>query len=559
MLSGATLPYVRADWFVASASVPPLYHHILELPHSVQELERRLGVNVARNIEQGKNAVRAGFRNSGVSRNNRVVERHISPYGAYWRSYDFSSNQGEQNIFKNPLQFKAAGGEMIFHLPNGMQAYFLADANGYRLDVAPVAIVSDRNAPEEAEIRNGRSCMACHFGGMKGFKDDVRVGIETQMDAVFDRDSALALYVPQARLDAFLQEDNARFQHAVEASGGKLSADFRSEPINALARKFEAELTLVQAAAEAGLGETDFRERLAKSKRLTELGFGQLLVENGGFKRDAWSEYFPQMVVELSLGEYVRPVAPLRAVAQNRASSSSTTRLNPQDNAEMIYIPPGTFLMGSEDGETNEKPAHKVSMSGFYMYKYPVTVAQYRRFCYQTGRTLPPAPDHDRLWQQMDQPIVNVTWSDAVAYCKWAKVSLPTEAQWERAARGGLEGKAYPWGAEFDRSQLRCSKETSGDAGGPSRVGAFPANGYGLHDMAGNVWHWINDRYDPAFYKTSVEEDPENPPPGQYRVLRGGSWQNFTPKYFRAAFRHFDTPDTRKVGIGFRCVLTPDG
>src|SRR5205085_11110359 len=122
------------------------------------------------------------------------------------------------------------------------------------------------------------------------------------------------------------------------------------------------------------------------------------------------------------------------------------------------------------------------TLSGYYIYKTPVTVAQYEAFCLQTGRSMPPPPDFNRDWLQDSQPMVNVNWSDAVAYCQWAKVALPSEAQWEKAARGGLEGKPFPWGDEFDRSQLWCSKEMNGDAKNTVRVGSFPPNGYGLHD-----------------------------------------------------------------------------
>src|SRR5215831_4485924 len=198
---GSEAPYVRADWFAANASVAPLYYDILGLPRTVQELERLLAVDVARDLGEEKNVARAGLRSSGVSQNNRVLERHSTASGAYWKSFDFKSNLDNQNIFKDPIRFTPSGGEIIFSLPNGMQAYFLADALGRRLDEAPIAIVSDRNNPDDPVIRNGRSCMSCHFAGLQGFRDDMRPIVSKMTAAGFDRDKALALYRPQDDLN----------------------------------------------------------------------------------------------------------------------------------------------------------------------------------------------------------------------------------------------------------------------------------------------------------------------------------------------------------------------
>ena len=139
------VPFVHVDWFLATASLPPLYHDILDLPETDRELETLLGVNAVENIRNaaGHRVWRAGFSDSGVSTNNRVVERHISRYGAYWKSYDFAGSVGTQNIFTHPLSFTHDGGEIVFNLPNGLQAYYLADAGGRRLDAAPIDIVSN--------------------------------------------------------------------------------------------------------------------------------------------------------------------------------------------------------------------------------------------------------------------------------------------------------------------------------------------------------------------------------------------------------------------------------
>jgi mono/diheme cytochrome c family protein len=314
-LSGAALPYVRADWFAANASVPPLYHDILGLPKNVQELERQLGIDAVRDFTEEKNVVRAGLRSSGVSQNNRVLERHVSPHGAYWKSFDFRNSQDDQNIFKDPLRLNPAGGEIIFNLPNGLQGYFLMNAVGARLDEAPITIVADRNNADDPVIRNGRSCMSCHYAGMQAFKDDVRPIVRNLNFALFDREKALAIYPAQESLDQLIDRDRDRFQRAA-AQAGSRAESAQGEPINALARRFLADMPVAQAAAEVGLETRDFQSRIASSERLLALGYGQLLVARGGIKRDVWDKNFGELARELQLGE---PVA--RAFAGWRQSA----------------------------------------------------------------------------------------------------------------------------------------------------------------------------------------------------------------------------------------------
>jgi len=304
-LSGAAVAYVRADWFLGTGSVPPLYHELLGLPGNVRELEKLLGIDAARDIAEEKNVARAGIRASGVSQNNRVLERHVSPYGAYWKSFDFTDNLDEQNIFRDPLRLNPAGGEIIFNLPNGLQAYFLIDRFGRRLDAAPIAIVSDHNNPDDPVIRNGRSCMSCHYEGMQSFKDDVRPVVSRMSAGFFERDKALALYPTQRTLDQLVEKDRQRFANAVEQIGANATTA-QTEPVNTAARRFTAELSSAQAAAEAGLELEAFQRRLRSSARLVALGFGQLLVTEGGVKRDTWERSYGEVVRELGLGEPVR-------------------------------------------------------------------------------------------------------------------------------------------------------------------------------------------------------------------------------------------------------------
>jgi len=327
-LSGEIAAYVRGDWFVAVASAPPLYHELLELPQSVAELERRLGVDAKRQLAEEKHVICAGVRSSGVSQNNRALERHVSAFGAYWRSYDFRSNLGDQNIFANPLRLNAAGGEIIFNLPNGLQAYFLADANGRRIDTAPLEIVSDRNQPDDPLIRNGRSCIGCHFAGMKSFRDDVRPAIQRQPLPPDDLDRALALYAPQGAIDRAVAEDEARFLRAEEGLGGKYAGkrwdtNAQTEPVNALSRRFQSELPMALAAAEAGLEAQDFYDRIRWNNRLNGLGLGQFLTPGGAVKRDVWEKHFGDVARELQLGIHL----PGQQLAARRDSTMANAAL----------------------------------------------------------------------------------------------------------------------------------------------------------------------------------------------------------------------------------------
>ncbi|HEX4998045.1 MAG TPA: hypothetical protein VFY29_07460, partial [Terriglobia bacterium] len=251
-LSGAIPPYVRADWFTAKASVAPMYHEILQLPDMLDGLERRLGVNTMANVRSG-GARRFGVQDSGVSRNNRAMERHATTFGAYWKSFDFNGNRIEQNIFRDPVHLTPDGGEIIFSLPNGLQAYFIVDSQGRRIDAAPVTIVRDRTNPDDPAVRNGRSCMGCHFKGMNTFRDDVEPSLQSRAGALFDMTAARTLYRGQPELDRLLGEDNARFAGAIRQVGGVPPAGATLEPINQLARRYEEALTVQQAAVELNL------------------------------------------------------------------------------------------------------------------------------------------------------------------------------------------------------------------------------------------------------------------------------------------------------------------
>ena len=194
----------------------------------------------------------------------------------------------------------------------------------------------------------------------------------------------------------------------------------------------------------------------------------------------------------------------------------------PRDTA-MVLIPAGTFVMGTE-GTGDNSPPHAVRLDAFYVDRYEVTNAEYERFCRATGRDLPLFWGSDSLRsgpRYPDHPVVMVSWRDAHDYAAWHGKRLPTEAEWECAARGGLVGKTYVDGDELDPSQANFTK--SGRRG-PVAVGSYAPNGYGLYDMAGNVQEWVADRYGADYYRTSPAENPTGPEQGRLCVIRGGGW-----------------------------------
>ena len=294
----SNIPSVHVDWFVATAATPPLYHDMLSLPLTDRELETRLGVNVDRNLRDapGVRVWRAGFNNSGVSNNNRMVERHAFRDGAYWKSYDFAGNVGTQNIFNHPLAFTHDGGEVIFNLPNGLQAYYLVNASGARLDAAPINIVSNP-AASDPTVRNGISCLGCHTEGMKTFEDQVRSVIESSVTPTYDKAQALRLYVEQSEMDALLQEDMERYNEALEATGGAFDD---IEPISRFHEAFQSEVDAAYAAAVVGLETEAFLEKIRENVGLQNAGLLVLDSANGTMKRDAWTSNFKDIVFSLN-------------------------------------------------------------------------------------------------------------------------------------------------------------------------------------------------------------------------------------------------------------------
>ena len=295
------IPSIHVDWFIAQASLPPLYHDLLSLPLTDRGLEERLEVDVVRNITNaaGIDVWRAGTNNSRVSNNNRVIERHASRYGAYWKSYDFAGSTGTQNIFTYPLSFTHDGGEVIFNLPNGLQAYYVTNTSGFRLDEAPIAIVSNP-AASDPTVRNGLSCFGCHAEGMKTFEDEVRSVIESNATPAFDKAHALRLYVEQAVMDGLIAEDMDRYETALEATGGAVDD---IEPISRFHEVFQGPIDAAYAASVVGLETEAFLAKIRENVGLQNIGLLVLDSPNGSMKRDAWTEDFDDVIFALDFPE----------------------------------------------------------------------------------------------------------------------------------------------------------------------------------------------------------------------------------------------------------------
>lgn len=231
------------------------------------------------------------------------------------------------------------------------------------------------------------------------------------------------------------------------------------------------------------------------------------------------------------------------------ASAESSAKLSEGQTGDMALIPAGSFLMGGDFDE--ERPRHRVMLDTFWIDRFEVSNAQYAEYLKATGAPVP------LYWNKSDRfhsgekfprhPVVGISWLDAKAFCEWKGKRLPTETEWEKAARGGHEGRAYPWGDIADRERANFEGQ------GTLPVGSFAPNDYGLYDMTGNVWEWVSDWFDPHYYENSAETNPRGPDSGKDKVLRGGSWVDGTGPN-RVAHRHWYPLAGQYKWLGVRCA-----
>jgi serine/threonine-protein kinase len=243
-----------------------------------------------------------------------------------------------------------------------------------------------------------------------------------------------------------------------------------------------------------------------------------------------------------------------------------------KDGMILLYVPAGEFTMGSDKGEANERPVHTVYLDAFWIDRTEVTNKQYRA-CVSTGVCEPPSSNISALQQSScygksclypfdyygvvefdDYPVIYVNWNQAKAYCSWAGRDLPSEAQWEKAARG-TDARIYPWGNTEPNGSLLNYNSIIGDT---TKVGSYleGKSFYGAYDMAGNVWEWVNDWYGGSYYQSSPTVNPLGPDSGDGRVLRGRSLGSYGGYSVRASYRYWGYPtDSSHGDVGFRCAL----
>ena len=244
-------------------------------------------------------------------------------------------------------------------------------------------------------------------------------------------------------------------------------------------------------------------------------------------------------------------------IAKNRYRAEHALAVNRKDGSVLAYVPGGEFEMG--DGKGDDCPKHRVEVDGYWIGLSCVTNRQYGRFVAETKHRVPDKADYGTpVWQngrcpeeKLDHPVGCVSWEDAVAYGKWAGLRLPTEAEWEKAARG-VKGLIYPWGNEWD--EKRCRNANNRGSEETTVVWGYPGgvSGYGAGQQSGNVWEWCADWYDEKYYGKDEVRNPSGPPAGSYRVRRGGSWGDGVASDFRGADRNWIDPSCRSGYQGFR-------
>ncbi len=282
-LARSQSPVVRADWLAQQILQPQVYSRLIELGDNIEDIEERIGVDAERNIRNGR-VMRLGFRDSGVSFSNRMIERHQGRFGPYWKSYDFADDdRGVQNIFQNPLGpeinggvagvdervFQHDGGEMIFALPNGLHGYALTDAAGNYLDVGPTEIVVDPNRRDNT-VTNSVSCFACHSSGWIRAPDEIRASISNRRNNFSNnaRRAVERLYADEATIKSTFDRDIEAYRVAVEKLGIIAGA---GEPVSMAALSYERDLDINQVAAELDLSPDQLRSVIGRNSNLRNI------------------------------------------------------------------------------------------------------------------------------------------------------------------------------------------------------------------------------------------------------------------------------------------------
>ncbi|MEZ6089566.1 MAG: hypothetical protein R3C05_16365 [Pirellulaceae bacterium] len=330
-VTGTRVPYLRADWFLAMASRPPLYHTLLNIPQNAKALETSLGVNVQDNFENGQLA-RAAFQKSGVSQQNRLLERHDTTRGGryYWKSYDVKPGVGEKGDFtRRPLgpvfesvegrqlaAFEHDGGEIIYGLPNGLQAYMLVTGQDERINEGPPDVVFDPNGHGGSVfITNGVSCMGCHKHGMIWWeKDEIRPLYESKRGQKLG-DKVLELFPPDEQMQQLVRKDRDHFMEALaEATATFLQAGEDAtkpieefpDPITRVSNRYLLDLTVDAAARELGQADASAIRAMSQLRVFKDLGLGNWANDGGEISRENWERAYGKVARELNIGIPIR-------------------------------------------------------------------------------------------------------------------------------------------------------------------------------------------------------------------------------------------------------------
>jgi hypothetical protein len=309
VLEEATVKYLRIDWFLKTASRAPFYYDLLDMPSRLFLLEQKLGIDTVQNLEAAE-VVRAGFANSQVAAQQRVIERHASPDGAYWRTFEFGSSQGNKNVFQNPLgpgsifadvsdkRFAADGHEVIYHLPNGLLGFAIFNGDGNRLDVAPSG--QNDGIKDNATVNAGVSCMACHNAGFIDKQDHVRAGASTFAEAFTEDEMALitSLYKDATTLSAAIEADSRRFHGPLAELEIAPTTD---DPVSTAARRYMEPMTVREAAAYFGLSSSELVEKVRASDLVGRLLAGHVAAD--AIDRQFWEQNFRQIFSVIDRGE----------------------------------------------------------------------------------------------------------------------------------------------------------------------------------------------------------------------------------------------------------------
>jgi len=321
---------------------------------------------------------------------------------------------------------------------------------------------------------------------------------------------------------------------------------------------YETSLELDAQSSVAGLAKQ--RGRKAKVWRLLDEGKRAIDEPNAPPTKVAQAKDTLDIANKLGLDDEQRAVyEQLHEKIQQRHKVNYATPSLPQHlERSMVLVPAGEFIMGSWTGDADERPVRRVYLDAFFMDKDHMTVGEYAKFLEAASHEAPPEWNIMSRAMHRNRPVVNVDWADAAAYCKWAGKRQPTEAEWEKAARG-TDGRVYPWGNEPPtKFHGNMKKELWNSHLGLTPVGMFQdgRSPYGINDMAGNVWEWVSDWYDPNYYSTGPLRNPTGAPTGDHKVVRGGSWGS-GPEGLRSAERETHVPSFQGYGTGFRCAKTP--